>query len=392
MLANRVKEIEGFIVMTVLERAKALEREGKEIIHFEIGEPDFDTPERVRAAAMVGCKEGKTHYTHSLGYLELREAIAAYKRRSRGLDVDPETEVMVLGGTSPGYLVVAGSLIQPGDEVIITDPAYPCYANFIKFFGGVPKLLEIHEKEKFDFNPDRLEPLVTQKTKMLILNSPANPTGQLVSRKNLERIADIAIKNDLVVVSDEIYAELIYTGQKIAPSISEIPEMKERTIVLDGFSKYWAMTGWRLGYMIAPPDLLGDMNKVNQNFFICAPSMSQVAAIEALKCETETREMLGKYRERRDYIHERVNAIDGLSLVKPAGAFYAFVNIKGVQDNSLEFSLDLLEKGLVATTPGVGFGKNGEGYVRFSYTTDLSNIKEGMSRLEAFINESEKQS
>ncbi|MFX0099345.1 MAG: pyridoxal phosphate-dependent aminotransferase [Candidatus Hodarchaeota archaeon] len=385
VLANRVKDIEGFIVMTVLEKAKKLERAGKNIIHFEIGEPDFDTPERVRQAAMAGCQEGKTHYTHSLGYLELRDAITSYKKKSRNIDVDPESEIMVLGGTSPGYLIVAGSLIEPGDEIVITDPGYPCYANFIKFFGGIPKLLKIHEDEKFDFNPDRLKEVVTPKTKMLILNSPANPTGQLISRKSLEKIADISIKNDLMVVSDEIYAELIYTEDKIAPSISEIPEMKERTIVLDGFSKYWAMTGWRLGYIIAPHALLPDMNKVNQNFLICAPSISQVAAIEALKCETETKEMLRKYKERRDYIHTRVNEIEGLSLVKPSGAFYAFVNIKGIQDDSLNFSLDLLEKGLVATTPGIGFGENGEGYVRFSYCTDISNIKEGMNRLETFI-------
>lgn len=384
--SRRVGSIKPFIVMELLARAQALERKGTSIVHMEIGEPDFDTPDVVRAAAIKGCQAGKTHYTNSLGYRELREAIARYKKDSRGLDLDVDKELMVTAGSSPGFLMAMGALVDPGDEVIVTDPGYPCYQNFIRFFGGVPAPVKIFEEDSFDVDPARLEQAITKKTRLIVLNSPANPTGQQISGKVLRRIADIVLaREDLWVLSDEIYAELTYTG-KIAPSISSIPEMRDRTIVLDGFSKMWAMTGWRLGYIIAPDALMKAMDKINQNFMICAPSVSQEAAIAALGCSKETAEMLRLYKQRRDVIVKRINQMHGISMkYPPSGAFYAFANIKAVSNDSLTFAYDLLEKGHVAATPGIGFGANGEGFIRFSYTTGIDRIGEAMDRVERFL-------
>ncbi|MHA1999692.1 MAG: pyridoxal phosphate-dependent aminotransferase [Promethearchaeota archaeon] len=383
-VSARVAGIKPFIVMTLLEKAKELERQGHAVVHLEIGEPDFDTPGAILDAAMRGCRAGATHYTHSLGTLALRESIAGYKKQSRNLSVDPGREIMVTAGSSPGFLMIMGSLLNPGDEVVITDPGYPCYQNFVRFFGGKPVPLPIHEEDNFNFNVDKFKELITDRTKIVMLNSPSNPTGQIIPRATLEEIATLAVEHDLWVVSDEIYAELTYTG-RIAPSMSVLNGMLDRVIVLDGFSKFWAMTGWRLGYIIAPPALLSEMNKVNQNFLICAPSMSQEAAIAALACKDETKNMLAKYRKRRDYIVKRISEMDGLSIVAPSGAFYAFSNIKELTHNSLEFSLNLLENVHVAATPGIGFGENGEGYMRFTYTKEIPELEEGMNRLEQFI-------
>jgi aspartate/methionine/tyrosine aminotransferase len=384
--SQRVGNIKPFIVMELLARAQELERKGANVVHMEIGEPDFDTPDVVRDAAIKGCRAGKTHYTNSLGYRELREAIARYKKDSRGLDLDVDREIMVTAGSSPGFLMAMGALVDPGDEVIVMDPGYPCYQNFIRFFGGVPKPVKIHEDKRFELDPERLEAAITGKTRMVVLNSPANPTGQQISEKALRRVADVVLaRKDLWVLTDEIYAELTYTGQ-IAPSISSIPEMRGRTIVLDGFSKMWAMTGWRLGYLVAPDPLMKAMDKINQNFMICAPSVSQEAAIAALGCSKETAEMLRLYKERRDVIVKRINEIEGISMkYPPSGAFYAFTNFSAVSRDSLKLAYELLEKGHVAATPGIGFGENGEGFIRFSYTTDVANITEAMDRLERFL-------
>ncbi len=376
--------IQPFMVMTLLEKAQDMEKLGHSVIHMEVGEPDFDTPSRILVAAAKGGVEGHTHYTHSLGMQELRDAIAEYKFNSRGLRVDPNREIMVTAGSSPSFFLTLGTLVNPGDEVIITNPGYPCYVNFIRFFGAVVKFVSIFEHEKYDINVDRLVECISSKTKLLILNSPANPTGQIVSRQSLQKIANLALSHDFYVISDEIYTELTYTGEK-APSIASIPEMRDRTIIFDGFSKYWAMTGWRIGYLIAPPNLLSEMNKINQNFFICAPSMSQVAAIEALKCEQETKQMLEIYSQRRTQIIKRIGEIDGMSIVAPAGAFYAFTNIKEITMDSKKFAFDLLDKAHVAATPGIAFGPNGEGFLRISYCTNSANIDEGMSRIEQYI-------
>ena len=386
MFANRIKEIEPFLVMTLLEKALQMEREGKNIVHFEIGEPDFDTPAPIIEGCFAEIEKGRTHYTHSLGYLDLRKTIADYKMTTRKTRYRPETEIMVTAGSSPAFLMVLGALLNPGDEVIITDPGYPCYINYIRFFQAIPKFLKIYEEDRFDLQIENLEALITHRTKLIILNSPSNPTGQIIPSNTLAKIADLIAEHKIWVISDEIYAELTY-DLGLAPSLSEkkYERCHDRLIVIDGFSKFWAMTGWRLGYILAPEKLMNELIKLQQNFMICAPSVSQSAALYAFQCLEETDQMLQTYKTRRDLIVSRLNEIEGISCLPPAGAFYAFANIKALKRSSLKFSFDLLENAHIAATPGIAFGENGEGYIRFSYPTGLENIEEGTSRLKKYV-------
>lgn len=388
MFSNRVNSIKPFIVMEILEKALEMEANGIDIVHMEIGEPDFDTPLKILNGCFTDIAKGKTHYTHSLGYIELREALSDYKMHTRNTYFDPKTQFMITGGTSPAFFNILSTLINAGDEIIITDPGYPCYENFITFFNGKPVFVQIYEENQFDLDIGELKKVITPKTKAIILNSPSNPTGQIIPESTLDEIANIIEKYKMWIISDEIYSELTYDG-KIAPSLSDAQYKKchDRLVILDGFSKFWAMTGWRLGYIIAPHRLINEMIKVQQNFLICAPSISQVAAIHALTCEEETKKMLEIYKSRRDYIFNRLNKIKGIKCLKPHGAFYIFANIKQLDISSMEFSLQLLEKAHVAICPGISFGPNGEGFVRFSYPTDVQNINIGMNRLETFINE-----
>jgi len=259
----------------------------------------------------------------------------------------------------------------------------------VKFFGGKPVEIPLFEVENFDMDPDRLEEAITPKSKILLLNSPSNPTGQIIPEKSLKKIADLAIKHDLWVLSDEIYAELVY-DQPIAPSISSLPEMKDRTIVLDGFSKFYAMTGFRLGYVLAPASLIQEMNKINQNYMISAPSVSQEAGLAAFECKKETISMRNIYKQRRDYITNRLNAMPGVHINIPQGAFYAFANFSTLTKDTKTFSFELLDQAHIAATPGIGFGSQGEGFIRFSYCTDQKNIEEGMNRLERFLEKRQK--
>ncbi|MBN1802675.1 MAG: pyridoxal phosphate-dependent aminotransferase [Candidatus Lokiarchaeota archaeon] len=386
MFAKRIESIRPFIVMEVLEKALEMEHNGIDIIHMEIGEPDFETPKRIVEGCFTDLGQGKTHYTHSLGMLELREALSKYKEKTRSTRFDPKTQFMITGGTSPAFFNVFSVLLNPGDEVIIADPGYPCYQNFARFFGAKPIYLPIMEEDKFDLDVGVLKKLISPKTKAIILNSPSNPTGQIISRESLDEISMIVKENDFWIISDEIYAELTYNGE-IAPSLSEkdYKSCHNRLVVLDGFSKFWAMTGWRLGYVIAPPNLIGAMTPVQQNFSICAPSISQSAAIHALTCTEETKNMLDVYKDRRDYVVNFLNKLKGINCLVPNGAFYAFANIKELGISSISFCMTLLENARVAACPGASFGPNGEGYVRFSYTTGKNNIRKGMERLESFL-------
>ncbi len=388
MFSKRIDSIKTFLVMEILARALEMEREGKNVIHMEIGEPDFATPSKIISGCFDDIKEGKTHYTNSLGFLDLREALSDYKYRLRNKRYDPKTEIMVTGGTSPAFFNVLSTIIDPGDEVIISDPGYPCYSNFIMFFGGKPIFLPVKEEHHFNFESDQLKQAISSKTKALILNSPSNPTGQIIPEDILDLISDLMEKNNFWVISDEIYAELTYNN-KVAPSLSDIKYKKchDKLIVLDGFSKFWAMTGWRLGYILGPKPLIDKMLPVQQNFAICAPSISQAAAIHALDCEKETKEMLEIYRKRKDYIVQRIKAIPKINCLDPQGAFYIFANIKELPISSKQFSMQLLEKEHVATCPGIAFGSNGEGFIRFSYPTDIKNIEMGINRVENFIKE-----
>ena len=381
MVSKRTQELTSFIVMDVLEKAKEMERKGVHVIHLEVGEPDFDAPTCVKAAACRALEEGHTHYTHSLGNLDLREAIALYYRGTYGVSVEPD-QIIVTSGSSPAILLVFSALLDPGDEVIISDPHYACYPNFIKFVQGVPVSVPVFEEDGFQYRPEAIREKITARTKAIFINSPSNPTGNLLSEDRMREIAAMASGPDApMIVSDEIYHGLVYEGHD-----HSILEFTDHAFVLNGFSKLFAMTGLRLGYVIAPPSLIRPMQKLQQNFFISANSMVQKAAIAALQCAgDDVARMKSIYNERRKFMIRRLKEI-GLGItVEPTGAFYVFTNVKHVSMDSYKLAFDILEKAHVGVTPGIDFGANGEGYLRFSYASSMENIAEAMSRLETYF-------
>ena len=381
MISNRTKEMTPFIVMDVLERAHAMERQGIHIIHMEVGEPDFDTPQCIKDAACKALDNGHTHYTHSLGMIELREAISEHYLKTYSVSVDPD-QIVISSGTSPAMFVMFATLLEKGDQVIISDPHYACYPNFIKFVQGEPVTIPVYEEDGFQYRPEAIEEKITNKTKAIFINSPSNPTGNLLSVNRMKAIAGLSYKPDSpYVVSDEIYHGLVYEGKE-----HSILEFTEKAFVFNGFSKLYAMTGLRLGYMIAPKQFIRPIQKVQQNFFISANAMVQVAGIVALKHAGEDiLRMKRIYNERRQYMIRRLKDM-GLGItVEPTGAFYVFVNAKHISNDSYKLAFDILEKAHVGVTPGIDFGKNGEGYLRFSYATSMENIAEGMDRLENYL-------
>ena len=376
MIAKRAKEITPFLVMDVLERARAMEREGIHVIHLEVGEPDFDTPQCVKEAACKALNEGHTHYTHSLGLLELREAICRHYLATYHVTVSPD-QVVVTSGTSPAMLLIFSALVERGDEVIFSDPHYACYPSFVKFVQGVPVMVPVHEKDGFQYRPESIKRKITKKTKAIVINSPSNPTGNLLSEDRMRAIA----KFSPYVISDEIYHGLVYEGKE-----HSILEFADHAFVLNGFSKLYAMTGLRLGYLIAPQLFIRPIQKIQQNFFISANSMVQMAGIAALEQTTaDVARMKCLYNERRQYMVKRLKEL-GLGItVEPTGAFYVFANVKHISKNSYKLAFDILEKAHVGVTPGIDFGKHGEGYLRFSYANSMENIVEGLNRLEHYL-------
>jgi (5-formylfuran-3-yl)methyl phosphate transaminase len=375
-IAKRLDEITSFIVMDVLERAKEMEREGIDIIHLEVGEPDFDTPAPVTRAACRALTDGETHYTHSLGAIELREAICDHYQRTYGVTVSPD-RVAVTSGTSPAMFALFSILLDPGDEVIISDPYYACYPNFIRFTGGVPVTVPIYEEDGFQLRARAIAEKITDRTRAVFINSPSNPTGNILSVERMRAIADLPVP----VVSDEIYHGLVYEGQA-----HSILELTDDAFVFNGFSKLYAMTGLRLGYLIAPKPYMRAIQKILQNFFISANSAVQAAGIAALK-ETadDVARMRETYNERRQFIIRRLREL-GLGItVPPTGAFYVFANARHIATDSYRLAFDILEKAHVGVTPGIDFGPNGEGYLRFSYATAMDAIAEGMDRLERYL-------
>ena len=370
-----------FIVMDVLEKAHEMERQGVHVIHLEVGEPDFDTPQCIKDAACKALDNGHTHYTHSLGMIELREAISEHYFKTYGLSVDPD-QIVISSGTSPAMFVMFSALLEKGDQVIVSDPHYACYPNFIKFVQGEPVFIPVYEEDGFQYRPETIEKKITGKTKGILINSPSNPTGNLLSKDRMEAIAALSLKSDSpYIISDEIYHGLVYEGKE-----HSILEFTEKAFVFNGFSKLYAMTGLRLGYMIAPKHFIRPMQKVQQNFFISANAMIQVAGIAALKQAGEDiLRMKRIYNDRRQYMISRLKDM-GLGItVEPTGAFYVFANAKHISNNSYKLAFDILEKAHVGVTPGIDFGKNGEGYLRFSYATSIENIAEGMDRLENYL-------
>jgi len=375
-VTKKALNIPPFIVMDVLERAHELEREGRHIIHLEVGEPDFPTPPCICEAAVKALQEERTHYTHSLGLPELREAICNDYLKKYGVRVSPD-QVIVTSGTSPGIFMIFSSLLAAGEEIIISNPHYPCYPNIASFIGAAPSFVDVREEDGFQYRPEEIKKRITSRTKAILINSPSNPTGNLLSS---ERIREIA-RFGPYVISDEIYHGLVYGDRE-----HSILEFTDRAFVLNGFSKLYAMTGWRLGYVIAPVEFVRPMQKIQQNFFISAGSISQWAGIAALtKAEKDVEKMRAVYDERRRYMVGRLREMGfGLS-VEPEGAFYVFVNAKHISYDSYKLAFEILEMAGVGVTPGIDFGSNAEGYLRFSYANSIDNIRIGLDRIEGFI-------
>jgi aspartate/methionine/tyrosine aminotransferase len=378
-VSARGRQVPPFLVMEVLDRAATLQRQGRSIIHLEVGEPDFDTPRVAVEAAVQALHAGRTHYTHSLGHPELREAIAVWQHAQYGIDVSPEN-IVVTAGSSAAMLLVFAALLDPGSEVLLTDPHYACYPNFVAAFEGVPVRIPVREEDAFQFDPQAVRAQLGPRTRALVVNSPANPTGTLTQPERLQELAEIA-GSQVVIVSDEIYHGLVYHGRA-----HSIREYAPEAIVINGFSKLFAMTGWRLGYAILPPWLVRPVQKLQQNFLISAADFPQFAAIAALEhAAADVERMRQAYDERRRLVLQRLQDMGLAVLTEPVGAFYVFVNVHAYTDSVYEFAFEILERAGVAVTPGVDFGPGGEGYIRISYANSLANIAEGMNRLATFL-------
>ncbi|MBN2420566.1 MAG: pyridoxal phosphate-dependent aminotransferase [Deltaproteobacteria bacterium] len=377
-VSSRSRDITPFIVMDVLERAKELEKEGREIIHLEVGEPDFPTPLPISEAAIDAIKREETHYTHSLGLLELREAICEHYFKKYRVNITPD-RVVVTSGTSPALFMIYSAALEAGDKIILSNPHYPCYPNFALFLKAAPCFVDVYEEDGFQYRPSEIKKKITPKTEAILINSPSNPTGNLLSPERMAEIADLGP----YIISDEIYHGLVY-GEKE----HSILEYTDRAFVVNGFSKLHAMTGWRLGYMIAPPEFIRPVQKIQQNFYISASSIAQWAGIAALtKADKDIEKMRSVYNERRTYMIARLKKMGFNIPVEPKGAFYVFVNAKHISLDSYRLSFDILERAGVGVTPGIDFGANGEGYLRFSYANSIENITEGLNRIERYLKE-----
>jgi aspartate/methionine/tyrosine aminotransferase len=376
MISNKAQEIPPFIVMDVLEKAQELERSGEHIIHLEVGEPDFDTPECISEACYRAICDGKTHYTHSLGLIELREAIAEDYWGKYHAKVSPE-QILVTSGTSPAMLLLFSALLEPGDEVILSNPYYPCYPNIIRFVDGSPVFVKVSEEEGFQYLPEMIEGKMSPKVKGIMINSPSNPTGNVMP---VERMREIT-KFSPFIISDEIYHGLVYQGE-----VHTILEFTDRAFVINGFSKLYAMTGWRLGYLIAPKEFIRPMQKIQQNLFISASSFAQWGALTGLKeAGSDIQKMRETYDQRRRFLIPKLRELGFGITVEPTGAFYTLANAKRFSNDSYRFAFDILKEAKVGVAPGIDFGTNAEGYIRFSYANSLENIKEGMNRLGKYL-------
>lgn len=373
-ISRKAREVKPFFVMEILERAQKLERQGRNIVHLEVGEPDFHTPKVVSEAAMIALADGKTSYTHSLGLIELREAIAENYLAKYGIEVSPD-RIMVTSGTSPAMALIFSTILSPGDEVLLTDPHYACYPNFVRVADGSPRFVPVSEENGFQLTVGQVESHAD--VAAILINSPSNPTGTLMSEEVMRKIA----ATDALVVSDEIYHGLVY-GEKE----HTILEYTDRAFVVNGFSKLYAMTGWRIGYLIAPLEYMRTLQNLHQSFYISANCFVQWAAITALKeTDEEVRKMVATYDERRRYLVGALREL-GLSVkTEPKGAFYILAGASHISGDSMALATEILEKAGVAVAPGIDFGAGGEGYIRFSYANSLGNIREGVRRVGEFL-------
>jgi aspartate/methionine/tyrosine aminotransferase len=376
MIARRAREIEPFLAVEVFQRAQALERDGVDVVHLEFGEPDFETPPVIREAAERALKDGRTRYAHTLGILPLREAIAEHYRARYGVTVSPD-QILVTAGTSPAMLLLFTALLDRGDEVILSDPHYACYPKFVKYAEAEPVYVAVEEADAFQFRPEVVGAHLTPRTRAILINSPANPTGTVLGP---DRMAALAERGPWIV-SDEIYHGLTYEGPE-----HTILEFTDRAFVLNGFSKAFAMTGWRIGYLIAPREFMPTLTATHGNFFISSNEFVQWAALAALR---EAGEDAARFR--RIFDERRRAMVSGLRRVgfgvgaPPTGAFYVLANARRYTGDSLRFAFEILDQAHVGVTPGVDFGRNAEGYLRFSYAAALDRIEEGLARIGRFL-------
>ena len=378
-VAARMARLGTESAFEVLARAKALERQGRSIIHLEIGEPDFDTPAHIKEAAKRALDAGATHYGPAAGLPELREAIAKHVTDTRGVPVSPEEVVVTPGGKPIMYFVIT-ALVNEGDEVIYPNPGFPIYESVINFVGGVPVPIPLREASGFGVDLELLERKLSPRTKLIIVNSPQNPTGGVLERAQIERVAALAAGRNIPVLSDEIYRRFLYEGEFV--SMLGMPGMRERTILLDGFSKSYAMTGWRLGYGVMPEPLAEHVTRLMVNSASCTASFVQLAGVAALQGDDAPVErMVAEFRRRRDIVVDGLNALPGVTCIRPRGAFYAFPNIRSTRRGSAEVAERLLNEAGVAVLGGTAFGEHGEGYLRLSYANSEPNLRLALGRM-----------
>jgi len=382
--AKRMEEVALSGIRKILARANELEKQGRDVIHFDLGEPDFDTPQHIKDATIKALDKGEVHYPPIAGIDGLKKAISGKLKKENGLEYLPE-EVIVTTGVAQGMLASILCFLNEGEEILIPDPGYLSYIYIPKIAQGIIKTYSLNEENNFQIDKAELKSKITEKTKIIVLISPNNPTGSILERESLSEVADLAKKHNLLVISDEIYERLIYGDEKNI-SIASFPGMKGRTIVLNGFSKYFAMTGWRLGYIAADKKLIDPMFRFCFYNTTSSNSFAQWGAMAGLTESNQPSErMKEEYRKRRDYLVTHINKIDKLSCLEPKGAFYLFVNIKKTGMNCEDFANYLLEEEEVATVPGINFGKNGEGFIRMSYATSYENIVKAIPRIEAAV-------
>jgi aspartate/methionine/tyrosine aminotransferase len=374
--SRRSQEIPPFLVMDVLEKAMEMAENGEDIIHLEVGEPDFDTPANIIQAGVEAMRAGRTHYTPSIGIPELRRAVADHYNKTYGVEVDPQC-VVITSGSSPAILLALSALLDPGSEIILSNPHYACYPNFIKFLGAVPVFVTIRAEDGFQIDPEEVERAVTEKTRAVLINSPANPTGIVLDPERMGHLAELKVP----VISDEIYHGLVYEGKE-----HSILEFTRNAFVLNGFSKLYAMTGWRLGYVIAPKKQVRPLQKMIQNFFISPADFVQWAGVEALtNSSTETARMKAIFNERRLAMIPKLKQIGFEIKVDPTAAFYVLADARRFSYDSYRFAFDILEEAKVGVAPGIDFGSNAEGFLRFSYTNSIENILEGLDRIDLYL-------
>lgn len=375
-VSKRSIEIPPFLVMDVLERALDISASGDDVIHLEVGEPDFDTPANITEAGIMALRAGRTHYTSSTGIPELKTAISKNFEANYGVEVDPQ-RIIVTSGSSPAILLALAALLDHGDEIILSNPHYACYPNFVRFLGGTPVFINVYPEEGFQLSPHKVRQAITRRTKAIMINSPSNPTGTIIDPEHMRELADLEIP----IISDEIYHGLVYEGKE-----NTILEFTDKAFVINGFSKLFAMTGWRLGYVISLPEFVRPIQKMSQNFFISAADFVQYAGVEALtNSSDETSKMRQVFNQRRLLMLERLPKIGFEIRSAPVGAFYILADARQFSNDSYKFAFEILEDAKVGVAPGIDFGSNAEGFIRFSYTNSMEKIDEGLNRLERYI-------